>query len=262
VVTINTNTTVCPGIYHGLNLVIAPGTSAITVTGTGVTLNGDGSDRPAFELNTVNQITIEGFNILNYPLGAAVVLLNNAPNNTFQDMTVEAPQNRYAFYIDQSNGNTLRRVTINSHSDVGVYVNLSDQFTMTSSTTTGTPPFDAVTAYGLLTIDGGTGHRIDTSLFTGGSQFGLELYNLTNSMVINNRMLNCAADGIKTSSMRNTTLSGNMVNGNQGWGLNLINGSTPNTMTGNNFTMNTLGPVTSDVSSSTGNTFSGNTPPP
>ena len=71
--------TVCPGIYQGLNLVVAPGTSGIRITGTGVTLDGQGSDRPAFQLNQVSQVTIEGFRILNYPLGSAVIQLNNSP---------------------------------------------------------------------------------------------------------------------------------------------------------------------------------------
>jgi hypothetical protein len=262
VVTINSNTTVCPGTYHGLNLVIAPGTTGITVIGNGVNLNGDGSDRPAFQLNQVSQTTLVGFNILNYPLGSAVIQLNNAPNNTFQDMTVESPQNRYAFYIDGSPGTTLQHITINSHSDVGVYVNLSDLFTMTNSTITGVPPFDMVLAYGLLTMDGGTGHLIQNNYFSAGSQFGMELYNLSNSMVTGNHVLNNLGDGVRTSSMTTTTFNGNIVNGNQGWGLQMINSSTPDTVTNNNFTGNTLGPVHTDSSSSSGNTFSGNTPPP
>jgi len=260
-VTIDEETTICPGIYSGYNLVIAPGSSNFTVTGTGVTLDGDGSMMPAFQLNMVNQITLRGFTILNYPLGQAVILLNNANNNTFRDMTVEAPPNRYAFFLDNSDGNTLNMVTINSHSDVAVQVNASDMFTMTSSTVTGVPPFDGVPAFGLLTIDGGTGHRVENNMFTGGSQFGLELYNLTNSAVLTNRMMANAGSGIKTSSMRSTTLNGNIVTGNQGWGLEMVNASTMNTITNNNFTANTLGAVTTDASSIP-NTFSGNMPPP
>jgi parallel beta-helix repeat protein len=177
-------------------------------------------------------------------------------------MTVESPQNRYAFYIDVSDGTTLRQVTINSHSDVGAYVNQSNLFTMTSSTITGTPPFDMVLAYGLLTLDGGTGHRIENNTITAGSRYGMELYNLNNSRVNGNHIQTNAGDGIRTSSMRSTMLDNNIVTGNQGWGLQMLNSSSTNSITNNNFTTNTLGAVRTDTTSSTGNTFSGNMPPP
>jgi parallel beta helix pectate lyase-like protein len=262
VVTINSSRTICPGTYQNVQIVIPSGTTGIHLTGTGVTLDGKGSTQYAIQMDGVNQTTVEGFTIRNYNADPGNVYLNNSHDNTFRHMTVEPSAGLWAFYLTGSNRNLFQDLHIKSYCDRGIQILDSDQATVRDSAFTRMPPYDGLPWYGLLTFDGGTGHWIENNLFESGLNNGLQLYNLSDATVLNNQMLSNGADGIQASYMRNSRIEANHVNSNQGSGLNLKNGSIGNMILNNDFTANVVGPVTTDTSSATGNSFSGNTPPP
>src|SRR5262245_56648532 len=65
-VTINSSTTICPGTYRGVQIVIPSGSTGVHLTGNGVTLDGNGITQYAIQMDGVNGATVEGFTIRNY----------------------------------------------------------------------------------------------------------------------------------------------------------------------------------------------------
>lgn len=115
VTAIISDTTICPGIYRGVNVLI--GEDEVSLNGTGVTLEHAESVpyEAAIGIAGHHGVTVSGFTVQNYPVG---VQMSSAHDSVLDELTLldlEA-----AIRLEDSHDNTLSNVTTNS------YVSLRD----------------------------------------------------------------------------------------------------------------------------------------
>ncbi len=159
ILTLDQDTTFCPGIYHGLQLVM--GASNITVIGTGVTLDGGGD--PAIKLSHVNNVRIEGFTFQNHLIGLD---FDFSSNNTIQQITARGGGHirLHSWQSGQSDNNSFIGLMLTLNVDLVFLSNLNNGLTIRDSTFIGIPdaPRNDFNFPGVVII-GGANHLIENN---------------------------------------------------------------------------------------------------
>ncbi len=207
---LNSDTTLCSGVYNNASIVI--NSSDIIVDCNGASLNGSGAGTGIY-IGNKNNVTVNNCNVMNYETG---IYLNNSNSMNIRDNNASL-NNHTGITIRNSNFNNLINNTANSGL-VGIEISYSNNNTLTGNTASGSNDTGILLSYSL--------NNILSNNTAESNNYGIFLLNNSSfNNILNNEISNNNQTGIYLNYSSNNTLHENEISDN-GVGIYSQNSST------------------------------------
>lgn len=156
-------------------------------------------------------------------------MTTTSTGNVFVDSNATGPNQDYGFYLDRGGSHDIIGCNA-AHNDIGFYVNESDSNDL----------IDVNGSYGDdgVRIESATGNTVDPSYFCDNDRQGVYLIDSTSNTISDSTMCRNGDHGIYFDGSSSNFILRNDVYENLGRGINLVDSSDGNNVTGNNVTDN------------------------